>query len=334
MTVASLTAQDRFATAALLDASPESGAPIAALREVIVDVVSGSYKSYETEAACDHFGIPEREDAWAYNSKRVYARNRLTGLQLPGMLEIARRVLDEHPDEELANMVLGTGLRGVDGELKTLIFAADGATPRIVLADAVSNTIDIVDGADRCLVYDRPLTTAGLTWGELLDWWTATKRPRVSAGRTAGQALYGRLARSLTSAAETLLFRSYCERGGKRGKATLPALIPHVCLHYDPQTAWELATIDGGELVRRRMDFLLLPPGHRRIVVEVDDTDRYTEHPNTTREQPSPRLYSELVAEDRRIQMAGYEVFRFGGYELTQPGGADVVRSVFDTLLG
>lgn len=51
------------------------------------------------------------------------------------------------------------------------------------------------------------------------------------------------------------------------------------------------------------------------------------------RETPSPRLYAERVSEDRRIRMAGYEVFRFGAYELLQADGEDVVRRFFDDLL-
>ncbi|MER7201558.1 hypothetical protein [Streptomyces sp. CB01635] len=28
-----------------------------------------------------------------------------------------------------------------------------------------------------------------------------------------------------------------------------------------------------------------------------------------------------MVAEDRRLRLAGYEIYRFGGWELTQPQG-------------
>lgn len=155
------------------------------------------------------------------------------------MLEFARRILDEHPDPALEQMVAGTGLRGVDGEMKNLIFATDGAKPRIVLADAVSNTIDIVEGADRCLVYDRPLSPVGLTWGELVSWWSQT-HPMPPRHRTSGQQLYARLARSLSSDAEKVLFRAYCQRYGQVGGEAAPALIPQIYLHYDPYTSREL----------------------------------------------------------------------------------------------
>lgn len=301
------------------------------LRDAIAEVLWDSYKDYELEAACNGFGLPDHEDAWTHNSKRIYVRNRLTGVQLPQMLEIARRVLDEHPDPALLEMVAGTGLRGVDGEMKNLIFAAEGPKPRIVLADAVSNTIDIVEGADRCLVYNKPLSLVGLTWGELVGWW-AQRHPASTTDRTA-QELYLRLSRSLASDAEKVLFRAYCERYGRDGGHAAPALIPQIYLHYDPYTARELQSMPGGELVRQRMDFLLLPSDRRRVVIEVDGRHHYTEDAYTDHEKPSPRLYAEMAAEDRRIRLAGYEVFRFGAYELMQPEGPGTARRFFTDLL-
>lgn len=131
-----------------------------------------------------------------------------------------------------------------------------------------------------------------------------------------------------------MLFRVYCERYAGEQAHSAPALIPQVYLHYDPYTARELMTIDGRELVRQRMDFLLLPSDRRRIVIEVDGRHHFTENAYTERERPSPRLYSEMVSEDRRIQLAGYEVFHFGGYELSQPDAEHTVRRFFDELLG
>lgn len=44
-------------------------------------------------------------------------------------------------------------------------------------------------------------------------------------------------------------------------------------------------------------------------------------------------LYSEAVAEDRHIRLAGYEVFRFGGYELAQHDANTLLTAFFDDLL-
>jgi hypothetical protein len=47
----------------------------------------------------------------------------------------------------------------------------------------------------------------------------------------------------------------------------------------------------------------------------------------------SPSRYAEMVAEDRRLRLAGYEVYRFGGYELTQnPASTPMVQDFFKQL--
>ncbi|MET7395964.1 hypothetical protein ABZS66_20970 [Dactylosporangium sp. NPDC005572] len=215
--------------------------------------------------------------------------------------------------------------RGVDGKLKNIIFASTGPKPRIVLRDALNNVIEVVEGAEQCLFYDRPLADSGLSWDELVQWW------RTAAGDMEGKTdtevarhLYGRLAASLASEPEKLLFRSYCERYGSDGSH--PALLPQVYLHYDPQTRKER---DGrpGPLRRERMDFLLLLPHGIRVVLEVDGKQHYAEG-----DVASPRRYSEMVAEDRSLQLRGYEVFRFGGSELRTADAADKLRQFFNDL--
>ena len=48
---------------------------------------------------------------------------------------------------------------------------------------------------------------------------------------------------------------------------------------------------------------------------------------------PKPELYSQMVAEDRRLRLDGYEVYRFGGYELTErPDAPTMVKQFFDKL--
>lgn len=299
------------------------------LRDAIADVLATAYKQYEIEAASDRLGLPVVADAWTYNSKRVYVRNRLAGVGLSELTELAQRIVEDHHAPELAALVSrARGIRGVDGELKNLIFAADGPKPRIVLKDAINNVIEIVDGADRCLVYDRPLPPDGLTWGELVGWWTSGMPGSSGDHESAARDLYRRLSRSLGSPAETVLFQAYAARyGGPDGDAT-PALIPQVYLHYDPYTSRELASMQGQELPRQRMDFLLLLSQRRRVVVEVDGQQHYSEEG-----RPSPKRYAEMVIEDRRIRLAGYEVFRFGGWEMSRPDAKDAVNRFFDALL-
>ncbi|MGV9387393.1 hypothetical protein ACWDRB_67315 [Nonomuraea sp. NPDC003707] len=237
--------------------------------------------------------------------------------------------------DELEEAWSGTGsIRGVDGQMKNIIFASTGHKPEIVLRDAINNVIEVVEHADTCLVYDRELTAAGLTWGELVAWWR-DKRGLVGDDRSIGHDLYGRLRQCMKKSpteenpAELVVFNTYCERyAGEEGQRQ-PALLPQVYLHYDPLTKRERQTLRKGErLKRERMDFLLMLPGGVRIVIEVDGKHHYAED-----DLASPRLYSQMVAEDRALRLKGYEVYRFGGYELTEDSNAvAMLRQFFDEL--
>jgi hypothetical protein len=107
----------------------------------------------------------------------------------------------------------------------------------------------------------RPLGAAGLTWGELVNWWRETEHLDSQSEKDVAYSLYGRLYASLQgNVVEELLFRTYCERYGTDEAASLPALLPQVYLHYGPLTRAQR----GGQpsvLARERMDFLLLFPG-------------------------------------------------------------------------
>ncbi|HEY3944091.1 MAG TPA: hypothetical protein VGL78_02600 [Solirubrobacteraceae bacterium] len=296
------------------------------IRDHIAYFLQGAVKAYDIDTVCDRLGMPTVEDAWTYNSKRVYVQNRLAGVPGADLTQIAHRVIEEFDDPELEQLLEGGGFRGVDGALKNIIFAADGAKPRIVVSDALNNTIDIVEGADRCLIYDRPLPAGGLVWAELVDWWASIRG--VATDRTAAISLYKRLARSLASPPEELLFKTYCERYAD-DDPNIPALIPQVYLHYSPYTARELAVMNGTELPRQRMDFLLLPGERTRVVIEVDGKHHYA----TDDGSASAARYAEMVREDRRIRLNGYEVFRFGGVELQGAAGEQLVREFFDELI-
>ncbi|MCG8969045.1 hypothetical protein JRC61_25975 [Streptomyces sp. CL12-4] len=225
--------------------------------------------------------------------------------------------------------------KGPSGAFKNLIFAADGAKPDLVLRDAVNNEVEIVRHADACLVFTDPLPHHGLTWRQMVTWWQKNHQPDADE-KTAADGLYRRLYRSLDSVPEQLLMITYCARYAEEGGFDLPALIPQVYLHYDPYT--RKSGKQSGALPRQRMDFLLLAPDRSRIVLEVDGVQHYG-RPNPPDEKGRithtavPRLYAEMVAEDRRLRLAGYEIYRFGGWELTAPGGRQLLEDFFTTLL-
>lgn len=234
-------------------------------------------------------------------------------------------------DRELASTSRGA-FRGVDGQPKNIIFASSGPKPEIVLSDALNNVIEIVAHGEHCLVYDRPLTDSGLTWGELVAWWASMHGEDREASLDVDTAhdLYRRLEASLAgNDAEKLVFRTYCERYRGEQGLQVPALLPQVYLHFDPLTSRQRKLLGRADyLGRERMDFLLLLPNHVRVVIEVDGKQHYAEG-----ELASPSRYAEMVAEDRRLRLSGYDVYRIGGYELTSRRVAsDMLRQFFDGL--
>ena len=240
-----------------------------------------------------------------------------------------RKVAEEYGEEGLEQYLTGEGFVGVKGELKNLIFAADGPKPKIVLRDSVNNVIEIVENAQHCLVYDKPLGEDGLTWQMLVDWWQ--EHHDFETHREAARNLYERLVRSLQgNSAEKIVLHSYAERYRPDGGFQLPALIPQVYLHYDPYTKKELGK-DGQVLGRQRMDFLMLLPNDQRVVIEVDGRQHYASGKNM--ENPDPDRYAEMVREDRRLRLRGYEVYRFGRAELEGDGAGTAVNDFFDALL-
>ncbi|WP_309989464.1 hypothetical protein [Paenarthrobacter nitroguajacolicus] len=63
------------------------------------------------------------------------------------------------------------------------------------------------------------------------------------------------------------------------------------------------------------------------MVLEVDGKQHYANG-----DLASPALYSEMVSEDRRLRLAGYEVYRFGGAELMKDDADRMVAEFFDQL--
>jgi len=218
-------------------------------------------------------------------------------------------------------------VQGVSSEIKNLIFAANKPKPEIVLGDAIRNEIKIVKNQEYCLVYDRPVLEKGLLWEELVDWWRDQKELHNQTRSEQCHNLFDRLKISLgNNHPENLLLDTYYSYFYEKLKEKLPALIPQVYLHYDPYTSKQLK----GEkrLSRQRMDFLLLLPYRKNIVIEIDGKQHYSEN-----DKASPELYAEMVAEDRRLRLAGYELYRLGGCEFVDDEKAKrTVENVFDNL--
>lgn len=190
---------------------------------------------------------------------------------------------------------------------KNLIFASL-AKPDIRFRDAIDNDIEIVENADKVLVYDRPIGGDGIRWRDLQAWWKDTQQLPNEA--EAKKSLYRRLIRSLpdSSPAQRNLYELYHEihRSAVRD---LPALLPEVWLHWDPKTVRDRGP---KALLRFRMDFLLLLPLGQRVVLEVDGSQHYTSSDG----RPDGTKYAANMRGDRDLKLSGYEVFRFGATEL------------------
>lgn len=167
------------------------------LRSAIAETLWDCVKAQHLEAACDALGMAPAPEGSAepFNSKRSYVQGRLQGTSLTDLTDLAHRVAAEYDAEHLQPLLDALGVHGVAGELKNLIFAADGPKPRIVLRDAVNNVIDIVENAQYCLVDDRPLAEHGLTWRALVKWWSE-QHPGPGTERDHARELYNRLVKS------------------------------------------------------------------------------------------------------------------------------------------
>ncbi|WP_339236274.1 hypothetical protein MKX40_22315 [Paenibacillus sp. FSL R5-0517] len=209
--------------------------------------------------------------------------------------------------------------KGVKGEFKNLIFAADGPKPEIVISDSINNEITIVKNQEFCLVYDLPILD-GLLWSELVTWWGDKESKEI--GIDIERAIYKRLIKSLDKGPERNFFKFYFKHFREHMGNKLPALIPQVYLHYDPYVT--KLVLNETRLVRQRMDFLLLLPNKVRIVIEIDGKQHYSSEDN----RPSPKKYAEMMKADRDLRLQGYEVFRFGGFEFINEN--NVEKMVFD----
>lgn len=211
--------------------------------------------------------------------------------------------------------------RGVLGAPKNLIFASNGPKPRLGFSDAVNNDIVVLEHENSCLIYDQPIRD-GLSWQDLVVWWSACQGLSVEEGR---KTLGYRLQQSLDSGPELEFFAAYFRIFRDRLSDRLPALIPQVYLHYDPEIASRLKDREG--LFRQRMDFLLLLPGKQRIVLEIDGKHHYA-----NADRADPKLYAKMISADRDLRLRGYEVYRFGGSEFVESKG-DTLRARSESLV-
>lgn len=296
--------------------------PLKELQYAVAETIAGEEKAYDIIAMCQFWGLPAKKDDNPWASKRIYVLSFLKLLTESDLIDLAVKVSEYYGSDRL-QAVLSRFIGGVSGDVKNLIFAANGPKPDLVLADAVHNVVDIVANAQYCLVYDKPITNEGLLWRDLVRWWQETSGCEESQFE---HSLYLRLKESLGSEVEKLLFFTYYKDVKALLGDELPALVPQVYLHYDPKTLKELQ--GRRRIPRERMDFLLLFSDRTRIVLEVDGKHHYAKG-----DVASPQEYARMVAEDRKLRLRGYEIYRFGGYELSvADDGQKLLKAFFTSL--
>jgi len=281
--------------------------PIRDLQDAIAETIAGEEKAYDIVSMCKYFGLQAEEGDNPWGSKRLYVLSLIKYQSEDFLIDLATKVIERYQSDNL-KLVLSRFIGGVSGEIKNIIFAANGPKPDLVLTDAVHNTINIVANAEYCLVYDKPITSKGLLWSDLVSWW---KEKSGCDDELVEQNLYLRLKASLGSKVEEFLFFTYFKEFKTKLGEKLPALVPQVYLHYDPKTLKELQ--GKRRIPRERMDFLILFSDKDRVVLEVDGKHHYAKG-----DLASPQEYARMVSEDRKLRLRGYEVYRFGGFELSE----------------
>jgi hypothetical protein len=192
------------------------------------------------------------------------------------------------------------------------------------VSEVLDRQLEIVN-THGALNYDRPVgITTGLRWSDLEIWWAEI---RGVDRNTAKIALWRHLRKSIpdSSPPQRRLFEQYHQWTQARNLAgSFPALLPEVWVHWDHKSKparGELA------MASMRMDFLMLPAGARRIILEVDGDHHYS-----TDGRASTALYAETMRADRDLRLDRYEVFRFGGAELTADRAEGTAFEFFDRL--
>jgi len=121
------------------------------LREAIARALAG-VSANELAEECARFGLPPEEEGEdnPWRGKWRYVERRIRHWQLPDLLALGRRVAAVYDGNRVLNHLLGLeGPGGVRGEMKNMIFAADGPKPRIVLRDAINNDLETGRGSTR-----------------------------------------------------------------------------------------------------------------------------------------------------------------------------------------
>ena len=69
-------------------------------------------------------------------------------------------------------------------------------------------------------------------------------------------------------------------------------------------------------------------PDGGRVVIEIDGIQHYSDETG----RASRSKYADLVAGDRSLKLAGYDIYRFAGIELHRDDASYKIKCFFDSL--
>lgn len=270
------------------------------------------------EGVCAHYGItPFNEDIHPMQSKRKYVENCLLHCDQDKVLKVAELVSNDYGDKHIKPILYPNK---PSGSVENIIFAASKAKPDIIFSTLTNGKM--IRSPKDALIYDEPIDEKrGLVWKDLLSWWL-NKYPSADE-----EDLYDTLYDSLQSDQEKLFFQTYYDEFESVYGDELPVLIPQVYLYFDPKTNKQ----NGGKRVQQRIDFLMLLPGFNRMVFEIDGIQHYSNEKNN--EFHASRMeYATTMSETRQLQLDGFQVYRFGTYDIYKGKGRKITREFFQQL--
>jgi hypothetical protein len=213
-------------------------------------------------------------------------------------------------------------LPGLKDKVKNIVFAAIGPKPEIAVSD--TGNIEIAGSEENCLTYNFAIPVdKGLPWLSLVDWW-ADKNPPVNTIEKNQNDLYLRLYKSIETDAGKILFKTYYKKFKYLGDR-LPALLPRVYFHNVPGMINELNR--GKKLENYRIDFLMILPEHKNVVIQVDSKQHYADY-----DKFSPKKYAEILSAERKLKLNNYEVFRFSAFEFNSKNEENAIEDFFTKL--
>jgi hypothetical protein len=289
-------------------------------RELIDAIAETLYseKCHELKAICTSYGLfPQDVNLDPCYSKRSYIKNCLLHKNEEDIIEISRKILSDY-NADFINPVLAKMTSTIFGDVQNIIFAADNGKPDLIF-NALTNG-KVIKHSNNALVYDDIIDeTKGLSWGNLVNWWLR-KFPQSNESD-----LYNHLLNSLQSNQEKIFFKTYYDNFKPKFGEELPALLPQVYVFYDPKTNLNR--------VPQRIDFFMLLSNFNRMVFEIDGSQHFSKLDNSTNIYVgSKKEYAKTLEDTRILQLNGFQVFRFGTYDIYDMKGKKVTRDFFETL--